>query len=291
MIVREIEARTLLSSIRPPDPTFGLRYNFNLYRGCQHQCIYCDSRSECYQIEDFAHEILVKSNAIALLDQELARKRQRGTIGTGSMNDPYMPCEAHIQLTRRALQVILKHRFPVHVITKSNLVRRDADILEEIAKVYAAVSFTITTADDALGRKLEPGAPPVSERLAAIRELSGRGIYCGVTLMPVLPFLTDNEENLTAIVRLAAEAGASYILPGFGVTLRDRQRAYFYQQLERLFPGLSARYEAAFGQRYHCAPRRPGPLEERFRQLCQEYGLATHMAVYRPDGARQLSLF
>ena len=132
-MIKEITAKTLLSSAKQPDPWFGIKYTMNLYRGCQHQCIYCDSRSECYQIEDFDHDVLVKANALDLLRDELPRKRVKGTVGTGSMNDPYMPLEAKLNLTGRALEIIADHRFPVHVITKSDLVVRDADILAESA--------------------------------------------------------------------------------------------------------------------------------------------------------------
>ena len=148
-MIKEIQAKTLLARVKGPDDCFGLYYNLNLYRGCQHQCIYCDSRSECYQIEDFDHDVLIKVNAIELLRRELAGKRVIGTIGTGSMNDPYMPLEAEVRLTRRALEAIAAFGFPVHVITKSDLVLRDIDLLEEIGrKTYAAVTFTVTTADD-----------------------------------------------------------------------------------------------------------------------------------------------
>ena len=175
-MIKEIQAKTLLARVKGPDEWFGLYYNMNLYRGCQHQCIYCDSRSKCYQIEDFNHDVLVKANAIALLRRELAGKRTLGTIGTGSMNDPYMPLEAEVRLTRRALETIAEFGFPVHAITKSDLVLRDIDLLEQISrKTYAAVTFTVTTADDLLSGQLEPGAPVSSRRLAALRSLSRRG--------------------------------------------------------------------------------------------------------------------
>jgi DNA repair photolyase len=152
------------------------------------------------------------------------------------MNDPYMPLEKDIRLTRRALEVIAGSGFPVHAITKSDLVLRDLDLLEEInRKTYAAVTFTVTTADDALSRRLEPGAPVSSRRLAALRILNRRGLLTGITLMPVLPFIEDNEENIRQIITLAAGNGARYILPAFGMTLRDRQRTYYYNKLDQLF--------------------------------------------------------
>jgi DNA repair photolyase len=291
-MIREITAKTLLSSSRQPDPWFGIRYTMNLYRGCQHQCIYCDSRSECYQIEDFDHDVLVKGNALDLLRDELPRKRVRGTIGTGSMNDPYMPLEAQLNLTGRALEIIAACRFPVHVITKSDLVMRDADILAEIGRVYAAVSFTVTTADDDLSRKLEPGAPPTSRRFAALAALAARGIYAGITLMPILPFIEDNAENIAAIVTRAAAAGAAYIMPGFGMTLRDRQRAYYYNQLDRLFPGLRGQYETRFDGRYSAAANSAKMLERIFSELCDRYSIATRMKHYRAEEpVKQLALF
>jgi DNA repair photolyase len=291
MTVREIQAKVLLSRVKGPDTWFGFYYNMNLYRGCQHRCIYCDSRSECYQIDDFDREILVKANALELLRKELASKRVRGTIGTGSMNDPYMPLEREQNLTGRALEIIAEFRFPVHIVTKSDLVLKDLGTLCRIARVYAAVSFTITTVDDALGKKLEPGAPLVSERLRAMRALASEGVYTGVTMMPILPFIEDDEENITAIVTRAHEAGASYIVPWFGMSLRDRQRAYYYDQLDRLFPGLREKYERKFGDRYQCSANDADRLADRFVELCDRYGITTRMRPYAPQAARQLRLF
>ena len=207
-----IEAKSILSKLKGNDTFFGLSYNMNLYRGCQHGCIYCDTRSECYGIVDI-DTISVKGNALELLAKALRSKRKtKGTIGTGSMNDPYMPLERELELTRSALQTIATAKYPVHIITKSNLVARDADILQEIAKTYAAVSITITADDDNLAKAIEPCALPSSERFKAMEKLSKAGIYTGVTLMPLLPFINDTTENLENIVKKAKDAGASYIL-------------------------------------------------------------------------------
>ena len=296
-MIKEIQAKTLLARVKGPDDWFGLYYNMNLYRGCQHQCIYCDSRSECYQIENFDHDVLVKANAIELLRKELAGKRVVGTIGTGSMNDPYMPLEADIQLTRRALEVIAEFGFPVHAITKSDLVLRDLDLLVEISrKTYAAVTFTVTTADDALSKKLEPGAPVSSRRLAAMKSLSENGLLTGVTMMPILPFIEDNTENISRIVTLAHENWAVYVLPAFGMTLRDRQRAYYYTKLDTLFTSLRPRYEKAFGERYSASAQNAGKLGKVFNDVCREYGIATKMPVFVPqkrirEERNQLRLF
>jgi DNA repair photolyase len=290
-VIKEIQAKVLLSHVKQPDTWFGIKYNMNLYRGCQHQCIYCDSRSECYQIENFDSEVLVKANAIELLRKELASKRVKGTIGTGSMNDPYMPLERDVNLTGRALEVMAQFRFPVHILTKSDLVLRDLDTLVEINKRYAAVTFTVTSADDELAKKLEPGAPLVSDRLEAMRVLADHGIYTGITLMPVLPFIEDNAENITQIVQKAHAHGAAYIISSFGMTLRDRQRAYYYDQLDRLFPGLRRKYKDRFGNQYHCAANNAAQLTRLFYQLCDRHGIATRMTPYEPETATQLSLF
>jgi len=290
-MIKEITAKTLLFSSKHPDPWFGVKYTMNLYRGCQHQCIYCDSRSECYQIEDFA-DILVKTNAIELLKKEFPSKRTKGTIGLGSMNDCYMPVEERFRLTRQALELIVRYRFPVHIITKSDLVLRDLDLLKEIGKVYAAVSFTITTADDALAAKLEPGAPLPSRRYQAVRTLTEAGIYTGITLMPVLPFIEDNEENITTIINRAHDTGAKYVIASFGMTMRDRQRAYFYERLDRLFPGLREKYEKRFGDQYSCSAHNAGKLEKAFQEACVRYGLATRMTHFSTGSPPlQLGLF
>lgn len=297
MNVREIEAKTLLSSSRQPDPWFGIKYTMNLYRGCAHRCIYCDSRSECYGIEDFDGEVLVKVNALELLRKELAHKRVKGYIGTGSMNDPYQPLERAIELTRRALEIIAEYRFPVHILTKSDLVLRDMDVLQTInerstaTSPGAVVSFTITAADDDLARKLEPGAPPSSARFRAMAAFADRGITTGVMLMPLLPFIEDDPENIRRIVEQAHACGARHVVAAFGMTLRDRQREHYYRQLDRLFPGLSERYERAFGQRYHAAARGASQLETVFADLADRFGLLRGVPPCQTFTANQLALF
>lgn len=196
------------------------------------------------------------------------------------MNDPYMPLEATRNLTGQALRIIAENRFPVHIITKSDLVLRDLDTLKQISQTYAAVSFTITTADDALGKKVEPGATLVSKRLAAMKTLAENDVLTGVTMMPILPFIEDSEENIRAIVEQAHANGARYILAAFGMTMRDRQREYYYTQLDRLFPGVRERYERAFGERYSAPANHPRQLEKLFHELCARYGIATHMPLY-----------
>ena len=187
--------------------------------------------------------------------------------------------------------MIADERFPVHVITKSSLAERDADILQEISATYAAVSFTVTCADDALSVRTEPGAPASSERFRTMAALAAKGIYTGVTMMPLLPLINDTRENVEAIVRRAKDAGASYILPMFGVTLRSGSREHFHAALERGFPGLKARYEACFGNRYECFGPNCRALDDTFRNLCAKLGIATRMEFYRPASAQQQTLF
>jgi DNA repair photolyase len=289
-MIREIQAKVLLAHVKQPDTTFGLKYNMNLYRGCQHQCIYCDSRSECYGIENF-QDVLVKTNAIELLRKELASKRIKGSIGTGSMHDPYMPAEKEFNLTGQALQVISEFRFPVHINTKSDLILRDLDVLCEVNRVHASVCFSITTADDDLGKKVEPGAPLVSARFKAMEVLAAHGIHVGVAMMPVLPFIEDSEDNIAAIVKETHAHGGTFIIPWLGMSLRDRQRAYYYDKLDRLFPGLTRRYERAYGNQYQCPIPNADRLWAVFTELCEQFRILTQVKHYEPETAKQLSLF
>ncbi|GAB1358887.1 radical SAM protein [Porphyromonadaceae bacterium] len=288
--MNRIVAKTILSKLKSADSFFGISYNMNLYRGCSHGCIYCDTRSECYGVGDIS-QISIKSNALELLHQELKSKK-RGTIGTGSMNDPYMEVEKEEEIVREALKVIVAHKFPVHIITKSNLVIRDADIIQEISSIYAAVSLTITTADDQMAKRIEPNAPSTSKRFEAMKELSKKGIYTGVTLMPLLPYINDSVVNVKTLLQRAADGGASYVIPMFGVTLRKGSRDYFYGALQREFPGIMNRYDATFGNQYECWSPHFKRLQECFLEQTERLGLARKMEFYTPrtDG-EQLSLF
>lgn len=255
----------------------------NIYRGCQHQCIYCDSRSECYRIENF-NDILVKINAPEKLTQELSSKRVKGTVCFGSMNDSYMPIEQKYKLTRKCLDIIRQFRFPIHLMTKSDLVLRDLDIIKEISKVYAAVTFTITTSSDAISRKVEVGAPVSSKRFAAMKKLSDNGIYTGISMMPILPFIEDTKENIESIVMGVKESGGKYIIPSIGMTLRDRQRDYYYKKLDELFPGLSDRYRKTYGGSYSCECPNAGELYSLLVDLCHKNNIQIGMNHYQCKG-------
>jgi DNA repair photolyase len=286
-----IESKSILSKLKgAPDPYFGISYSMNLYRGCQHQCIYCDSRSKVYGIDDFS-KIRVKKNAPDLLEKALSLKRKKAVIGTGSMNDPYMPVEGDEKITRSALQIIVRHKYPVHIITKGNLVVRDIDILTDISKIYAAVSFTITAFDDKLSKKIEPGAPASSERFKALQILSSAGIYCGVVLTPVLPFITDSEENIREIVNHAKDSGAAYVIAWMGTTQREGQREYYYKKLDAHFPGLKNKYISQFGNAYNCPSQNLSRLNEIFHEQANLKNISPHMKFFQEIRPEQLSLF
>jgi DNA repair photolyase len=292
MKYREIQVKGILNTVQGEDDWFGLAYNMNLYRGCDHQCIYCDTRSDCYQIENFEGEVLVKVNALSLLEDALPRKRKVGMIGFGSMNDPYTYAEQQYNLTGDALKIVAKYRFPVHIITKSDMVLKDLETLKQINRVKARVSFTVTTTDDALARILEPGAPSPSQRLSAMRVLADAGIETGVVMMPVLPFIEDTANNVLGVVQSAAAHHADYIIPAFGMTVRDGQRAYYYAKLDEHFPGLREKYIETFGDSYHCPARDRDHLANVFFDACEQHGLLTQVSAYPPKSDfEQLSLF
>jgi DNA repair photolyase len=190
--MKEITAKQILVPARSPEEWFDIHYNMNLYRGCLHGCIYCDSRSTCYQLENF-EDIELKVNALELLRQELSAKRRKVTIGTGSMSDPYNIHEEQTLYTRKALQIVSEFRFPIHINTKGTLIVRDIDILQKVDQnAMASVAVSFSTADDSIAAQTEPHAPSPSERLEVIRSLSAAGIYTGVLFMPILPFINDN---------------------------------------------------------------------------------------------------
>lgn len=284
-----ITPKTILSKYAIQDPWFHIRYSMNLYRGCQHQCIYCDTRSKCYGIGNLGL-IRIKENATTLLRKELSRLRAKDTIGTGSMNDPYMPVEKETYLCRQALEIISTYRFPVHIITKSNLVERDIDIIKKISDVFATVSFTITTADDTLSAIIEPGAPVSSLRFTAIKVLAEAGITTGITLMPVLPFICDTDNNITDIIHKAHENGAKYIFPAFGMTLRNHQKDYYFEKLKHTFPKAHDQYKKYYRGTYGFHSIHTERLKNLFKKECSRLGIATAIPAYKPVES-QLSLF
>lgn len=271
-----IHAKTLVTRTKST-AWFGAEYNMNIYKGCCHGCIYCDSRSNCYHVEDF-DRVRAKENALALIRDDLRRKVKPGVVATGAMSDPYNPFEKELCLSRRALELINAFGFGVAIATKSPLVTRDIDVLCDIKEHSPViVKLTITTADDELCRKLERNVAPSSERFAAISELSAAGIFCGALLMPVLPFINDTPENILQIVHMAKAAGARFVFPAFGVTLRLNQREYFYDRLDELYPGLRQKYAARYGERYSCGSPKAKQLYTLFAKECDSVGLLYKM--------------
>ena len=288
-MIKHITSKTFISTVNGKDEWFGLRYNFNIYRGCIHQCIYCDSRSECYQIENF-EDLLVKTNAPDLARKELSHKRVKGLIGTGSMSDPYNPAEKEFLIMREVLKVIQAFRFPIHILTKSDLVLRDQDIIKEISRVKAYVSFTVTAYDDELSKKIEPFAPVSSRRIAAMKQLAENGINTGILLMPTLPYITDSEDNIKNIMQLAVDNGASYVIASFGVTMRDRQREYYYKKLEKTFPGLKEKYVNKYGNKYSCRSENYTRLNQIYNEYSLRYNLKKRVESYN-EVVENLRLF
>lgn len=275
---------------------FGTDHTMNLYRGCCHGCIYCDSRSECYRNDDF-DTVKAKENALELFRDELRRKTRPAFIGMGSMSDPYNPFERELELTRKALMLIHAYEHGVAAATKSDLILRDADLYWDIQERSPVIcKLTVTTTDDALAARLEPGAASPTARLKAVKGLSDQGIFAGVLLMPVLPFLEDSVENVLSVVDAAAVAGAKFVYPAFGMTLRDRQRAYYYERLDQLFPGMREKYEKQYGDRYRCVSPKAKDLWTAFSERCKERGVLYEMkhivsAATRSYGNRQLTFF
>ena len=247
----------------------------NLYRGCQHGCIYCDSRSRCYQMTHAFEDIEVKENAIVLLEQALRSKRKPCMIGTGSMSDPYIPLESQLGLTRQALEVIEKYGFGVAIQTKSDRILRDLDLLSNIHfKTKAVVQMTLTTIDDGLCHIIEPNVCVTSRRVEALKKFRDAEVPTVVWLCPILPFINDTPDNILGLLDACTEAGVKGIIHfGMGLTLREGNREYFYAQLDRRFPGLKERYIRTYGNRYEVSSPRNGELMTLFHDTCRRAGM------------------
>ncbi len=257
-----IEAKSILS------PKNGM----NLYRGCTHGCIYCDSRSTCYGMEHDLEDVAVKYNAPELLEAALKKKRQRCMIATGSMCDPYQPIEENEQLTRRCLEIADREAFGFTLITKSARVLRDLKLLKSINnKTKCVVQMTLTTYDEALCRILEPCVSTTRERFEALMVLRDAGIPTVVWLSPILPFINDTEENLYRLLDYCFQAQVRGIICfGMGVTLREGDREYYYEKLDAHFPGMKERYIRTFGNSYSCISPNNERLMEIFQNECRK---------------------
>lgn len=273
----------------------------NLYRGCSHGCIYCDSRSRCYHMDHRFEDIEVKENALELLEDALRRKRTKCMLATGSMTDPYIPLESELGLVRGALALAEKYGFGFTLITKSARVLRDLDLLRAInEKTKCVVQMTLTTADEALCRKIEPNVSTTAERAEALRRLREAGIPTVVWLCPILPFINDTEDNIRAVLSSCSEAGVRGVICfGMGLTLREGNREYFYAQLDRLFPGLKEEYVRRYGTRYMIDSPDSPRLMKLFHSFCGEKGMMhDNDEIFRylssfeeKNGGQQMSLF
>lgn len=258
----------------------GDHYGMNIYRGCSHGCIYCDSRSRCYQFTHPFEDIEVKQNAPKLLEAALKSKRKKSMIGTGSMSDPYMHCEEKLRLTRKCLEIISQYEFGVAIQTKSDRILQDIDLLDEInQKTKCVVQVTLTTFDDNLCRIIEPNVCNTRRRIEVLLEMKKRGIPTVVWLSPILPFINDTEENIKAILDECVRAGVKGIICfGMGLTLRDGNREYFYVSLDKHFPGMKQRYIERYGNSYELPSPKSKELMSIFLNTCKEHGI-----LYTPD--------
>ncbi len=271
----------------------------NIYRGCTHGCIYCDSRSKCYQFTHPFEDIEVKQNAPELLERALISKRKKCMIGTGSMSDPYMHCEKELQLTKRCLEIILKYGFGAAVQTKSDLILRDIDLLSEINRnAKCVVQITLTTYDDDLCAILEPNVCNTKRRIEVLEMMKERGIPTVVWLTPILPFINDTKENIEAILNECVRTGVKGVIDfGMGLTLREGDREYYYSAIDKHFPGMKDKYIRQYGNAYELPSPNAKELRELFQNICRENGiLSTPKDCFEylqdfPDKYTQMSLF
>ena len=247
----------------------------NIYRGCQHGCIYCDARSKCYQMQHAFEDIEVKVNAPELLEQSLSHKRKKCMVGTGAMSDPYIPLEMQLQNTRKCLEIIDKYECGLAIQTKSASILRDLDLLKSInQKAKCVVQMTLTTYDEQLCRIVEPNVSTTRERFEALKVFRDNGIQTVVWFSPILPFINDTEDNYRGILDYCIEAKVYAILYfGAGMTLREGDREYFYQKLDEHFPGMKERYIRTYGNAYEIVSPHHKSLNKLLYQTCRENGI------------------
>ena len=272
-----INTKTILTKVKYGDTWYGVDYNMNLYRGCSHGCIYCDSRSNCYHIDNFDVP-KGKENALQILEKELSKKHDHGVVGIGSMSDTYNPLEIKYEQTRKALELLSKYNFGVSIDTKSDLILRDLDLLKEINKKNnVIIKITITTPNDDLSKIIEPHVCNSSKRFNVIKTLTDNGIFAGIMMNPVLPFITDKEEDIILLVKKAHESGTKFIHTFMGVTLRENQRDYYYQKLDKYFPSLKDKYINYYKNSYNCPVPNYKRLYKVFTDECDKYNILYNM--------------
>ncbi len=271
----------------------------NIYRGCTHGCIYCDSRSTCYQFTHAFEDVEVKQNAPIILEKTLMSKRKKCMIGTGAMSDPYMHCEEELRLTRKCLKVILRYGFGATIQTKSDRILQDIDLIERINNnTKAVVQMTLTTYDDDLCKIIEPNVCNTKRRIEVLKEMQKRGIPTIVWLTPILPFINDTEDNIKAILESCINVGVKGIICfDMGLTLREGDREYYYAALDKHFPDLKEKYINTYENAYNLPSPNSKHLMELFQSICKENNI-----LYKPKDCfqylnefpepnRQLTLF
>lgn len=290
MTIKEIEAKSILRKHKKIDSWFISHYGLNLYRGCTHNCVYCDGRSERYYVDgEFGEDVSVKVNAIEVLRRELDPKRKRVPfkrsfiILGGGVGDSYQPIEKRYQLSRKALQLIYEYNFPVHVLTKSTLIKRDIDILKKINdQSRVVVSYSFSSVDEKLSAIVEPGVPSPDERLETLALLKNEGIACGMFLLPVIPFITDKPELMEETIRRASQVGIDFIIFG-GMTLKDgKQKDYFLNVLKRHFPELTTEYVNIYkGNKWGAATKEYyNSINQVFHTITEKYKISKRMPLH-----------
>ena len=295
--MEKVKTKTIMTKSDQGNKWFGIDYHMNLYKGCSFGCIYCNSRCESYHIKNF-DQIRCKENALEILEEELKSKGYKGVISLGTLSDPYNLEEENLKLTRGALELILKYGFGVSIDTKSDLILRDIDLLKAISERNSVIiKISITTHDDSLAKKIEPKVISSSRRFELVKTLNENGIYTGILLHPVLPFLTDNEDTITSIIEKGYSAHTKFIYTKMGMTLRTNQRDYYYAALDQLYPGLKEDYMSVYNNRHICNTLQYRYLMELFLNKCSEYHILTDMDAIISDYKKvipkneQISLF
>ncbi len=292
-----VKTRTIMTKSDQGTRWFGIDYHMNLYKGCSYGCIYCDSRSDAYHIDNF-DVVRSKVDALKILEEELASKQNKGVVSFGTLSDPYNKEEEIYEITRGALELIKRYEFGVSIDTKSDLILRDIDLLKEIQeKNNVIIKISVTAYEDDLARLLEPNVISSTRRFEVLKTLRENGIYAGILMTPVLPFITDSEDNIKTLVHKACENDAKFIYTKMGMTLRRRAREYYYEHIDKLYPGLSTDYKAVYEKNLVVNPLKYKDLLEVFVNECNKYHLLCDMSEIIKDYKRkiptreQISLF
>ncbi len=274
--------------------------SLNIYGGCEHNCIYCDSRSKFFNMDHDFNDIEVKENSLELLEDELKKKRKKVIISTGSTSDPYMPIEKDLKYTRKMLELIYKYGHGVHIITKSDLILRDIDILKKINKqTKTKISIRLTTYDENTCKIIEPNVSSTNKRFEVLKKLNEEGIETYVWLYPIIPYINDSLDNLRGILNICKEAKVKGIICfGFGITLKEGNREFFYNMLDKYFPNLKKQYDKEF-QNSYCLSKYNKYLYDYFLKFCKENNIMCNnddifrelSKLFEEEQYEQLSLF